>query len=138
MMIRSLSILLLVVALAFPAAAEDAAPGMSQDTFQQMDAMLGNALNAYNAGNWKAFYKDWAQLMSGIATEQSFNSLYVNMYKKNFGDYKSRTFVRERSSVAGDHAVVVYKAKFSKKDGDIGVNYFRENGKWKLQQIQFN
>ena len=34
------------------------------------------------------------------------------------------------------NAVLIYQATFSKKPGKLAVNFFKEGGKWKIQQLQ--
>ena len=42
-----------------------------------LEATLDKAMKAYNAGDWKAFFADYAPSMSAIATEQTFKALSV-------------------------------------------------------------
>jgi hypothetical protein len=111
-------------------------PGAPADVVKTADAKVGRAMQGYNAKNSKAFYKDWAQQMKAIQTDQAFNSLYVNMYHKDYGTYQSGTIDESRSTFADMNGLLVYKAKFSKKPGTLSVNFFKEGGDYKIQQIQ--
>lgn len=119
-----------------PALGKELAPGLSEETFKTLDAMVDKVIKAYNAGNWKAFYADYAKAMSGIATEQAFNSLYTNMYKKQFGDIKSRKLNTSRTTMPGENGLTVYDVTCSKKNAVLSVNWMKENGQWKVQQVQ--
>lgn len=129
---------LLLLLLTVPAFAKDVAPGITEADFKIMDAQVERAMAAYNAGNWQAFYADFAKMMAGIATEQSFKTLYVENYKKKYGNYKSRQVNPANCSGGPMNAVVEYNAKFDKGPGKLQINFFKEGPAWKLQQIQIN
>ena len=87
--------------------------------------------------NWKAFYgSGWAQQTKAIQTEQTFTTLYTNMYLKQYGTLKSRKISESTSSFGPMNAVLMYDAEFSKKKGKLAVNWFKEGGTWKIQQLQ--
>lgn len=111
-------------------------PGAGADVVKTADAKVARAMQGYNAKNPKAFYKEWAKQMEAIQTSQAFNSLYVNMYHKDFGTYKSGTIDESRSTFGDMNGLLVYKARFSKKPGTLSVNFFKEGGDYKIQQIQ--
>jgi hypothetical protein len=113
-----------------------AVPGASEAEVKAMTAKVNSAMQGYNSKNHKAFYKDWAKQMAAIQTEQAFNSLYVNMYHKDYGAYKSGTVDPARSSFSGMNGLLVYKATFAKKAGSLSVNWFKEGSEWRIQQIQ--
>lgn len=107
---------------------------------EKVDAMIDKALTAYNNKDWKTFYADWAETMSSIATEQSFNALYTGMYHNNFGQYKSRVPIPAETVLSGDSPVglIVYTGVFEKNEKvKISVNVIREKDSWKIMQIQF-
>lgn len=130
--------LLLLLLLTVPAFAKDIAPGISEADFKVMDAQVERAMAAYNAGNWKAFYADFAKMMAGIATEQAFTTLYVDNYKKKYGNYKSRKVNPAACSGSPMNAVVEYNAQFDKGPAKLQINFFKDGSAWKLQQIQIN
>jgi|GEM_PF-1464248 len=104
------------------------------------DEMVNKALTAYNAEDFKAFYADYAKMMSGVATEQAFKSLYIDNYKTTFGKYVSRSFVKEQSSVPENApvALIVYSGVFEKESKvKISMNFTKEENSWKLMQVQF-
>ena len=129
-----LALLLLVV----PSHAEEVAPGLSKEAFAKVDVMVDKAMVAYNANNWKAFFADYAKMMSGMATPTAFDSLYKNNYKKKWGNYKSKKLNPAKTSVTAMNGVVVYDAVFDKGACQLDINIFEENGAWKLQQVQMN
>ncbi len=131
--------LLLFLLLTGSVFAAEVAPGISDADFKSMDAQVERAMQAYNAGNWKAFYADYAKMMAGIATEQAFKTLYTDNYKKKYGNYKSRKFNPAASSAAsGMNAVVEYAAVFDKGPAKLQINFMKEGSSWKLQQVQVN
>lgn len=107
---------------------------------KKLDTMIDKALTAYNNKDWKAFYADWAESMSSIATEQSFNALYTGMYQNNFGHYKSRKPIPAETVLSCDSPVglIVSSGVFEKNEKvKISVNVIREKDSWKIMQIQF-
>jgi hypothetical protein len=103
-----------------------------------LEAMLDKALAGYNAGNHTAFYADYAKSMAGIATEAVFNSMYRGMYLPTYGKYISRTPIKAETVLLGDLPLLVYSAEFEKnKKVKISVNFTKEDGAFKIMQIQF-
>lgn len=112
-------------------------PGVDKATLAGLDKEVGKVMDGYNASNWKTFYNSsWAQQTKAIQTEQTFNTLYTNMYIKQYGTLKSRKVLESASSFGPMNAVLIYEASFSKKNGKLAVNFFKEGGKWKIQQLQ--
>ena len=103
-----------------------------------LDATLDKALAGYNAGDSKAFFADFAKAMSAIATQSTFDAMYKGMYFQTFGKYVSRTPIKEETVLEGDFPLLVYQAEFEKnKKVKISVNFTKEDGAFKLMQIQF-
>ena len=122
-----------------PALGKELAPGLTEEEFKVLDAMVGQMVNAYNAGDWKAFYKNYAKAMSALATEQAFTTLYTNNYKKTFGDIKSRKLNTARTTMpTAMNGLIVYDVTCSKKNGILAVNWMKEGNDWKMQQVQLN
>ena len=104
--------------------------------FAALDPVVGKAMNAYNAKDSAKFYADWANQVKTIATPQAFKTLYVDVYHKKYGALKSRKLVDARSVMSDMNGLFVYEAQFAKGKGFLNVNFFKEGGKWKIQQIQ--
>lgn len=108
------------------------------EDLKTMDAMIDKALAAYNAEDSKAFYADFATIMAAICTPETFKTLYIDTYKKNFGEYVSRTIIEAETVVAPGvpNGLLVYSAKFAKNEKiKLAINLFQENNIWKIQQI---
>ena len=138
---RVLALCCLCGLMAMSASAADAAkPKSIEDAVvKAVDPLVEKALTAYNAGDWKAFFADYAKSMAAIANEQTYKALY-GRYMETFGKYVSRTLVAERSSGKPDvPGLLSYDAEFEKnKKVRIDVNYLPEEGALKLMQVQFN
>lgn len=102
------------------------------------EAKIDRAMQAYNAQDWQAFFKEYANMVSATSNEQTFQRLYVDRAHKNFGKYQSRTLMPARSTFATPVGLLVYQAKFSEKPATLTVNFFNEDGHWKLQQIRID
>ena len=101
-----------------------------------LEATLDKAMKAYNAGDWKAFFADYAPSMSAIATEQTFKALYESGTKPQFGNYVSRTLIANESSINDEAPLLVYKAKFAKGEAKLSVNFIKEGATMKIMQVQ--
>ena len=106
-----------------------------KDNFSTLDPLVGKAMEAFNAKNWKKFYADWAVQVKSIQTETAFTSLYINMFQMQYGTFKSRKLVDAKSTFSDLNGLLVYEAEFSSKKGQLSVNFFKEGGKFKIQQI---
>ncbi len=56
----------------------------------------------------------------------------------DYGTLKSKTLVQSKSALADMNGLFVYDAVFSKKTGTLAVNFMKEGGAWKVQQVQVN
>jgi hypothetical protein len=101
-----------------------------------LEATVDKAMKAYNASDWKAFFADYAQSMSAIATEQTFKALYESSAKPQFGNYVSRTLIAGESSINDEAPLLVYKAKFAKGEAKLSVNFIKEGTAMKIMQVQ--
>jgi hypothetical protein len=118
--------------------AQEVAPGLSQDLFTSLDAVVSRTMAAYNAGDWKKFYADYAKQVAATETEGAFTALYTNMAKKTFGNFKSKSLIAKRSSFPGPVGLLVYAAQMDKGKADLSVNFFKEGDTYKIQQVRFD
>lgn len=132
------SFLLGCLALTFlTGSAQAEVPGIDKATLAGLDKQVGVVMEGYNAKNWKTFYgSGWADQTKAMQNEQTFNVLYTNMYLKQYGTLKNRKINESKSSFGPMNAVLLYDADFSIKKGKLAVNWFKEGGKWKIQQVQ--
>ena len=143
-----IAIAMLLIGLPWSVSAQDTAGGTPEpavvvtggDHFEQIEVLVEKMLKGYNDQDFKAFYADFAQAMAAIATEQAFKALYTDMYMAQHGKCVSRKLVKEKSVVSDDAPVglAVYSAVFEKNEKiQISVNVMKEEGGWKLMQVQF-
>ena len=133
-----LKMLVLVVMMVIGCSALFAGMMPAAEEIKAFDAIVDKAMTAYNDGDSKAFYADFAAMMASIATPEAFKALYVDTYMKTFGKYVSRTVIEAETVVVPDvpNGLLVYEAKFEKNEKvKLSVNLFKENGAWKLQQV---
>ncbi len=106
------------------------------DAPKALDAMVEKAMTAYNAGDSKAFFADYAKMVEAIATPATFDALYKNGALKEHGKFVSRKLIPADSVVDGETPLLVYEAKFEKSARvKLSVNFIQENGKPKLMQV---
>ncbi|MBT9584550.1 hypothetical protein IV102_14495 [bacterium] len=55
---------------------------------------------------------------------------------KQYGTLKSRKINESKSTFSDRVGLIVYDAQFSQKKGTLAVNFFKEGGQYKIQQVQ--
>ena len=104
-----------------------------------LEEMADKALKAYNEGDWKGFFADYAKSMAALATEQTFKALYTDQAMKNLGKYESKKLLDKETVLAGDFPLLVYEAKFEKAEKvKASFNFTKEDGKFKIMQVRFD
>jgi hypothetical protein len=103
-----------------------------------LEAKVDAALAAYNAGDAKKFYADFAKSLEAISTPQVFDMLYAQGSKKQFGNYLSREMIKGESVTAGDTLLLVYAVKCEKSDKvKLSINVQKEGADYRFVQVQF-
>lgn len=103
-----------------------------------LETKVDAALAAYNAGDAKKFYADFAKSMAAIATPQVFDVLYTQGAKPQFGNYVSRELIKGESVTDGETLLLVYAAKCEKSDKvKLSINVQKEDGEYRFVQVQF-
>ena len=106
------------------------------DAPKPLDAIVEKAMKAYNDGDSKAFFADYAKLLSAVATPATFDALYKNGALKEFGKFVSKKLVAGQSVIEGETPLLVYEAKFEKNPRvKLAVNFMQEEGKPKVMQV---
>lgn len=108
------------------------------DEMTAIDTMIDKMMTAYNTADSVAFYADWASMMAAVCTPQAFQMLYIDNYKKTFGDYTTREIITDETVVMADvpNGLLSYSAVFTNNDKvKMSVNIFKEDGTWKIQQV---
>jgi len=103
-----------------------------------LEPMIDKALEGYNKKDSKAFFADYAKKMASIATDQVFNTMYMDDYMKNLGKYKSKTLIKKETVLMGDFPLVVYTAEMEKGKAKISVNFTKEEGSAKIMQFRID
>lgn len=129
----------LLAAMATCVFAQAAFADVDAKLLKELEPKVDKAMAGYNAKNWKAFYgAGWADQVKALQTEQVFTSLYTNNYIKNYGTLKSKTLNQPKSVMSDMNGLLDYDAVFSNKKGHLQINFFKEGGVWKIQQLQVN
>ena len=77
---------------------------------------------------------DYTATFKSLDSKQLFNSLF-KPHKESCGNYKKHSFQKEGSVLTDDIALMVLDAEFDKKKAKVSVNFGKEEGKWKVQQV---
>jgi len=121
----------------------DAANAYDADAIKCVEPLIAKALEAYNNKDFKAFFADFTNDMkTSMAHEATYNALY-GPFASALGKFVSKSLLTsgpQRSSITKDGpGLFNYAAEFEKKkDMLVQVNYIKEDGAYKIMQIQFN
>jgi hypothetical protein len=131
------TVIVLMIALLFSGSLQ---AGMMPDpeTMKALDAKVDNLMTAYNSGDDKAFYADWAASMAALCTPQVFKMMFVDGHMANYGAYKSRKIIEAETVVVPDvpNGLLVYAAEFEKNAKiKLSINLIKEGDDWKFQQV---
>ena len=100
--------------------------------------MVDSALDAYNKGNFKAFYRDFSSERLE-RTEEIFKKIWMGDYKGQYGNLISKELLEGRCKFNAAYPLLKYKAKFAKHDDvTIKVIFSKENGEYKIFYIRFD
>lgn len=108
------------------------------EEMKTLDVMVDSLLAAYNAEDSKAFYTDYSSTMAALTTPEIFKMMIVDVQKKTFGNYVSRSILEAETVVTAEvpNALLVYTAKFEKNENaKLLINLVKENNVWKIQQV---
>jgi hypothetical protein len=100
-----------------------------------LDPMVDNAMEGYNKEDYKIYFKDFAASMAAVATEQTFSSMVLGMWKKDAGEFKSKKLIDERCSFNDTTPLLVYEGEFANKKMDLAVNFIKEGDAFKVMQV---
>ncbi len=105
---------------------------------RELAAVLEPALAAYNAGDQKALFADFAQTATPPATDRIFTELYEGYYKVDFGRIVALRPYTPETTLNAEFGMLVYLAQFERvKLARISANFVRENGTPKIVQLRF-
>lgn len=132
--------LLLVAALLLAGPRTVVADEEKEADLKKLEAIVDNALKAYNDEDHKKFFADYSKLIKDAFNEQTFKALYVDGTKKMYGKYKDKTkkIYKPKTVTKGDMPTLVYVAEFEKEPKVmIAINFVTEDGAYKVLQILF-
>lgn len=115
-------------------------PELENKSFRVLEALVDRALDAYNKGSYMLFYENFARATQEAQSEQYFQAHYIDIYKRDLGNYSSKIFIPERSSLDTEYPYLVYEAHFKKFNGKvtITVNFKNEDGFFKITRVSFD
>ncbi len=127
----------LVLALTFVASHVRAAEG--DERLKLLEPTVDKMLKAYNEGDHKTFNGEYAKMMAAVATEQMFTNMFINMYKKEFGNYVSKELIKNETVLTGDMPLLVFQAKFEKNEKiKVSANFTKDGDALKVMQMRFD
>lgn len=114
----------------------------ASETFLIFEGMLDKALIGYNSGDFKTFFSDFSPKVAELTTEEDFKILFAGMYKKDFGNFKTKEILFDRTShiySSSKTAIIGFSGKFEKNDNVlISAVLSREEKDWKILNISFH
>ncbi|MCZ7646361.1 MAG: hypothetical protein M5U26_13930 [Planctomycetota bacterium] len=110
-----------------------------EELLKQLEPTVDKMLKAYNDEDHKTFNAEYAKMMAAVATEQTFKNIFINMYKKDFGNYASKELIKDQTVLQGEMPLLVFQCKFEKNEKvKVSVNFTTEEGALKVMQIRFD
>jgi hypothetical protein len=102
-----------------------------------LEKSVERALKAYNDGDHKKFWAEFATAANDQNTKANFDEFQTN-FSKQFGKFVKRgDLLKDKSSLEGEIRLGVYKAEFEKsKKLMIAVTWVKEGKEIKLVGIQ--
>jgi hypothetical protein len=103
--------------------------------------MVENAMKGYNAHDHKVYFADFAKMVAPVTTEDWFKKFIVDGY---FAKWNGKLLgleldpKDERNVLKGPNLVVVFKAKFEKRESKIRACFMKEADAWKIQSIDYD
>lgn len=116
---------------------------LTQTKSKQLIATLENlaneALDGYNLGDYIKFYEFFTKTLKEIITQQYFQAVFIDGYKKEFGDIYSKELLLDKSNLDLDYPTLVYKAVFEKNnDILVTINFVNEYGAYRISHIKYD
>lgn len=103
-----------------------------------LDSKVSQALEAYNRGNYMKFREQFANSVKPEISERYFKGIFIDMYKYELGDFKSKLLKEEKSNFVGKYPYLVYEGFFEKKqDVSILVNFKKEDDMYRISRLVF-
>jgi hypothetical protein len=110
-----------------------------QELLKILDPIVDKTLAAYNLNDDVKFYEYYAQEMHDVTTAKDFKAYFVDIHKRNLGDYITRVLVENKCSFDEFYPVVVYKGEFKKKKNiNISVYFVNEHGFYRITRVEFD
>jgi hypothetical protein len=111
-----------------------AAHGDTPREYQELEAMLIKSLEAYNKDDIKGIFANFVDAVTQFDTTPYYDTLF-KPHKATCGKFRKLTFQKVGSAHVGDFATMTFEAEFEKKKARVSANFFKENGKMKIQAI---
>jgi hypothetical protein len=111
---------------------------ITQDPSRPLENVLDAALAAYNSHDSTKFLALFARNARPAPTFQNYEAVFQDLYRRDFGKYKSKKILSLESMPTPDYGQLVYEGKFEKRSHvKISANYIREGEALKLMQLRF-
>jgi len=102
--------------------------------YKDLEKMVVKLFEAYNQDDAKGVFADYISALKGLDSAQLYNALF-KPHKETCGKYKKHTFRKDGSSHSDDVVLMVLDVEFDKKKAKVSVNFGKEDGKMKIQQV---
>jgi hypothetical protein len=111
--------------------------GAEKIDVKELEKAVERALKAYDDDDHKKFWAEFCTAANALKTKETFDALYTNGFKKQYGKCVKRgELLKDKSTLDGELGLVRYKAEFEKdKKAEIDINWVKEDNKIKFMQI---
>jgi hypothetical protein len=113
------------------------ADAQAAEVLRELTPILDKALAAYNAGDQRALFADFATAATPPPSDRIFQELFEGYYKKDFGRLTALRLYPQETVPDADYGMLVYLAQCERvKLAKVSANFIRENGAPKIVQIR--
>ena len=104
-----------------------------------LSLLAQKSFSGYNSANYEDFIEYCSAKTKSLITKEYFENLYMQIYKKDFGQIIVFRPLLEECQLDQNFPVLVYQAKFEEYDEVlVTVNFMREYDTYRITRIEFD
>lgn len=105
------------------------------------DSKVESMLQGYNKDDFGMFSGDFGPMMKAALTEKLFDTVIKVQVKEVIGEYQTKKLVKvtSKTNEGKDYVVAIYRAKFSKEEGDVAITvWFSDDDLKNIETVLFS
>lgn len=105
------------------------------------DPKVESMLQGYNEDDFALFSRDFGPMMKAALNEKLFDTVIKVQVKEVIGEYQTKKLVKitEKTNEGKNYVVAIYRAKFSKEEGDVAITvWFTDDELKNIETVLFS